>query len=140
MEKCSCWEEQEKYVGYDPKAGEVFKKIQICNGTKEREECSCIGDVSLCNFYPKKRTEIKNEQIMNTAEMWLKAQEDGKTYYCNSMKYQKDIGLVSVGTGLTWDCDSWVFLDDLMNEKWSDCQTMTKSEAEKKFNIKIVGD
>lgn len=135
MEKCSCWEPT-----FKTEWGDGYNRavpIQICNGTKEREECSCNGDPAKCNFYPKKREEGKG---MNTAEMWLKAQEDGKTYYCNSMKYQKDIGLVGVGTGYTWDCGSWVFLDDLMNEKWSDCQTMTKSEAEKKFNIKIVGD
>ena len=35
--------------------------------------------------------------------------------------------------------DMWNYFDDLMNEQWQ-LRTMTKSEAEAKFNIKIVGD
>lgn len=27
----------------------------VCYGTKEREECSCAGDKSKCNFYPEYR-------------------------------------------------------------------------------------
>lgn len=38
---CTCWVEE-------------FGKSR-CNGTKERDECTCGGDQSKCDFYPKKR-------------------------------------------------------------------------------------
>ena len=28
-----------------------YKMISFCNGTKEREECSCGGDRTKCDFY-----------------------------------------------------------------------------------------
>lgn len=136
MEKCKCWEETKRIVGWyrdEP----IHKTVQICNGTKEREECSCNGDKSKCNFYPKNRKESKT---MNTAEMWIKAQEDGKTYYRGDVEYQKDTGLVEIGTQEVWPLDAWSSLNNLMEEEWEQYQTMTKSEAEAKFNIKIVGD
>lgn len=138
MEKCKCWELQPKatYVG-EYHGCKIYRNKQICNGTREREECSCDGDESKCNFYPEKRKESKS---MNTAEMWIKAQEDGKTYYCCDVKYQKDIGLIEIATEEPWPLDAWTNLNDLMNEKWEVYQTMTKSEAEAKFNIKIVGN
>ena len=30
-------------------------QIHVCNGTKEREQCLCGGNVELCDFYPEKR-------------------------------------------------------------------------------------
>lgn len=136
MEKCKCWEETKRIVGWyrdEP----MHKTVQICNGTKECEECSCDGNKSKCNFYPENRKESKT---MNTAEMWIKAQEDGKSYYCGDVEYQKDIGLVEIGTQERWPLNAWTSLDKLMKEEWEQYQTMTKSEAEAKFNIKIVGD
>lgn len=58
MNVCSCWEECTKGVKYVIKENESYStSVQICNGTKEREECSCNGDVTKCNFYPEKRKE-----------------------------------------------------------------------------------
>lgn len=53
--KCNCYLE-EIYLTYDnvlkaPK----YKTFPRCYGTKEREECSCGGDKTKCNFYPEKR-------------------------------------------------------------------------------------
>ena len=62
-----------------------------CLGTKECDRCNCGGDESKCDFYPEKRKAA--EKKMNTAEMWLKAQEDGKTYICNSVLYNKKNGV-----------------------------------------------
>lgn len=138
MDKCKCWELRKTIVGWHDKSplyGQYTK--QICNGTKEREECTCGGDVSKCDFYPEKRKEGK---MMNTAEMWLKAQMDGKTYYWGDLKYQKDIGMVAIEDGSSWPMSAWLSFDYLMNGKWEPYQTMTKSEAEAKFNIKIVDD
>ena len=121
MEKCKCW-----HYG-------------TCWGTRECEECTCDGDTTKCNFYPEKR---KEKKTMNTAEMWLKAQEDGMCYemvigqgYNDEIFYQKEKGLFDGGLyDVTLDN-----FDEFMNEKWK-LRTMTKSEAEAKFNIKIVGD
>lgn len=144
MEKCNCLEEKYQIIGwYDAQTPMLSKKpIQRCNGTKEREECSCNGDKSKCNFYPEKR---KEKKVMNMAEMWLKAQEDGMCYEAimsqssnDEFFYQKDKGLFD-GDGFQVTMDNFESFDELMNKQWR-LRTMTKSEAEAKFNIKIVDD
>lgn len=140
MEKCNCWELTNKRMygdGYN-----YTVPIQICNGTKEREECYCNGDESKCNFYPEKRKESKS---MNTAEMWIKAQEDEMCYEMilpqslnDEVFYQKDVGLFDEDN-YPITLDNFEKFDDFMNEQWR-LRTMTKSEAEAKFNIKIVDD
>ena len=79
---------------------------------------------------------------MNTAEMWLKAKEDGMCYESiegpYALYYQKDKGLFD-SDGCRCGPETWNYFDDVMNEQWR-LRTMTKSEAETKFNIKIVGD
>lgn len=144
MEKCSCWEEKYQIIGwYDTQTPMLSTKpIQRCNGTKECEECSCNGDITKCNFYPQKRKENKT---MNTAEMWLKAQEDGMCYEAimsqstnEELFYQKNRGLFD-GDGYEFVLDNIGSFDELMDIEWK-LRTMTKSEAEARFNIKIVGD
>ena len=55
MNKCDCYCTEEKIIGWhtpvDPKTTIVHK----CNGTRERDECSCGGDRTKCDFYPKVR-------------------------------------------------------------------------------------
>lgn len=82
---------------------------------------------------------------MNTAEMWLKAQEDGMCYETVDrgpdtviLYYQKDKGLFDEDD-IRCELEVWNYFDSLMNEQWK-LRTMTKAEAEAKFNIKIVGD
>lgn len=137
MEKCSCWNTKSVVTKWRNGTPIDVETVQYCNGTKEQEACSCGGDVNKCDFYPEKRKEGKG---IDTAEMWLKAQEDGKTYYWGDVKYQKDIGMVSIRGEVPWTMSAWQSFDYLMNGKWEPYQTMTKSEAEAKFNIKIVGD
>lgn len=140
MEKCKCWEEVTKYVTGTNCS--YCQQVQICNGTKEREECSCNGDKSKCNFYPENRKENKS---MNSAEMWIKAQEDGMCYEAimsqstnEELFYQKNKGFFD-GDGYDFILNDSGSLEDIMNIKWK-LRTMTKSEAEARFNIKIVGD
>ena len=83
---------------------------------------------------------------MNTAEMWLKAQEDGKTYVVEqkTLCYSKERGLF-YSPDLT-PCNylsnfkDWVF-DKLLSLEWTEMQEeiMTKAEAEEKFGVRIVG-
>ena len=82
---------------------------------------------------------------MNTAEMWTKAQEDGMCYETTEqgpdniiLYYQRDRGLFDEDN-VRCGPEMWNYFNDLMNEQWR-LRTMTKSEAEAKFNIKIVDD
>ena len=124
MKKCKCW-----HYG-------------TCWGTRECEECTCDGDTTKCNFYPEKR---KEKKVMNTAEMWIKAQEDGHYYEMimsqsssDEVFYHKNKGLFD-GDNFQIIMDNFENFDEFMNEQWQ-LRTMTKSEAEDRFNIKIVGD
>lgn len=48
MNKCYCYEDTGRsYCGLSD-----FKVVGICNGTKERDECHCCGDETMCDFYP----------------------------------------------------------------------------------------
>ena len=119
-----------------------------CLGTKEVETCSCGGDKSKCDFYPEKRKAA--QKMLNTAEMWLKAQEDGKIYECinGDIAYSKAIGLVDkddfnkVWKLSNWDCDRAKALDSLLGDcEWREMpiKIMTKHEAAVEFGIRIVG-
>ena len=123
-------------------------KYGVCLGTKEVDHCNCGGDESKCDFYPEKRKAA--EKKMNTAEMWLKAQEDGKIYECinGDIAYSKAMGLVDkdnfnvVWQLSNWDCDRAKALDNLLGGcEWREMPItiMTKHEAEVEFGIRIVG-
>lgn len=136
MGKCDCYHTKES-VG-----GAIYG---ICYGTRECEICSCGGDESKCDFYPEKRK--KANKMLNTAEMWLKAQEDGKIYCCQDMAYGRDIGWVDKQTLKDfWGLDAFINsrdrvrdLDKLMQCSWEEMPpTMTRKEAEEKLGVKIV--
>lgn len=131
MEFCECWQL-------------IQKDKQICNGTKERDECFCNGDKNNCTFYPEKINTVK---ILKTPEMWLQAQEDGKYYitisnHDDKIIYNKNTGLLyNDDKSLCTPADCWYTFDSLMQEQWVCCDNyMTKQEAEKKFGIKIIDD
>ena len=114
-----------------------------CLGTKEVETCSCGGDESKCDFYPEKRKAA--EKGLTTAEMWLKAQEDGKTYIVKqqTLAYSKQRGLF-YATDLTSynrlsDFENFT-VDQFLSLEWTEMQEeiMTKAEAEEKYGIRIV--
>ena len=64
IEKCDCYHETEEkfyasdYIrGYYAAKGWTLpstKMKSVCWGTKECDECSCGGDRTKCDFYPKK--------------------------------------------------------------------------------------
>ncbi len=119
-----------------------------CLGTKEVETCNCDGDESKCDFYPEKRKAA--EKMLNTAEMWLKAQEDGKIYECinGDIAYSKATGLVDKDNfNKVWQLSNWdgnraKALDNLLGGcEWREMPItiMTKHEAEVEFGIRIVG-
>lgn len=134
MGQCNCYNVRiDRIYGNEMKYG-------VCLGTKEIDRCNCGGDESKCDFYPEKRK--KAEKLLNTAEMWLKAQEDGKIYYSEKADalYSKEFGLVEEE-----DISQKVSMGDfptfehLMQSEWEEVKVMSKAEAEKKFGIRIVG-
>lgn len=114
----------------------------VCIGVKNP---FVINDINVeCTEYPEKRSE---ETIMNTAEMWLKANKDGKIYECidGDIAYSKDMGLVDKDDfKKPWSIHAWDYrmercLDDIMSCEWREMNNvMTVEEAEQKFGIKIV--
>ena len=60
--KCECYEEREVIDYYSLNSDR--KLIGICNGTKERDRCSCDGNPAKCDFYP----EIKEKAHRQTQE------------------------------------------------------------------------
>ena len=141
MGQCECYETRLEPMETNPRLRHLYG---VCIGTKECDRCSCDGDESKCDFYPEKRKAA--EKKMNTAEMWLKAQEDGKTYIVKqkTLAYSKERGLFYV-TDLTSynylkDFKNWKF-DQLLSLEWTEMSEtiMTKAEAEKKYGIRIVG-
>ena len=142
MGQCNCYNVRiDRIYGNEMKYG-------VCLGTKEIDRCDCGGDESKCDFYPEKRKVA--QKTLNTAEMWLKAQEDGKIYECinGDIAYSKAIGLVDkddfnkVWKLSNWDCDRAKALDSLLGDcEWREMpiKIMTKHEAEAEFKIRIVG-
>lgn len=78
---------------------------------------------------------------MNTAEMWVKAQEDGKTYKSKDMRYNKKDGFHGI-EGRLWIAGAFDYVNDIFKLEWElkPDNEMTKAEAEAKFNIKIIGE
>lgn len=109
-----------------------------CWGTKECEPCYCGGDESKCDFYLEKRKAAHNTQTLNTAEMWLQAQKDGETYMeaDGLASYSVDEGfkMENLHVNNTMDLSNWLVRRWKLQEK----RKMTKAEAEKEFDIKII--
>ena len=136
MGQCKCYETRLEPI----ETNSIFRHTYgVCLGTKEVDRCNCGGDESKCDFYPEKRKEA--EKKMNTAEMWLKAQEDGKTYYSKEADalYSKEFGLVEErDISLKVNMGDFPTFEHLMRSKWEEVKVMTKAEAEKKYGIRIV--
>ena len=132
MGQCDCYNVRiDRIYGNETKYG-------VCLGTKEVDRCNCGGDESKCDFYPEKRKAA--QKTLNTAEMWLKAQEDGKTYIVKqqTLCYSKQRGLFHA-TNCHSNFNNFT-LDKFLSLEWTEMQEeiMTKAEAEKKFGIRIT--
>ena len=57
MNKCECYEEKEIIDYSSLYSGRRI--TSICNGTKEREMCSCKGNRAKCDFYSDVREKAK---------------------------------------------------------------------------------
>ena len=63
MNICDCYKEGERLEYFIVNKIPIRKmtKHSYCNGTKEQDVCSCGGDRTKCDFYPKVREEVLNE-------------------------------------------------------------------------------
>lgn len=52
--QCKCYTETVEFY-YKNEYRKCQRVVGRCMGTKEREECACKGDESMCDFYPEKR-------------------------------------------------------------------------------------
>ena len=69
MSKCDCYYIQtERQYTYNPITGDPIRHnvdVGVCWGTRERDECSCGGDRSKCDFYPEVREKAQREVIVS---------------------------------------------------------------------------
>lgn len=136
MSKCEHWHKT-TVQKYDPwRDLWLPSDLYRCWGTKEAEICSCGGDPTKCDFYPEKREEAKKP--MYTAEMWLVAQQDGKTYRTGDMAYSAEKGLRDYYDDEPWPMNAFRNLSELMECEWEEVTTMKRHEAEAKLGIKII--
>lgn len=133
MGQCNCYNVRiDRIYGNEVKYG-------VCLGTKEVDRCNCGGDESKCDFYPEKRK--ATEKPMNAAEMWLKAQEDGKMYRSNDVLYSKMYGFVDIEDLKPWPIERVLSIESIFSwGGWYEYNKpyMTKAEAEEKYGIRIV--
>ena len=66
LNKCHCFEARKikrQFLNMLTGTVENYTDYEyICNGTKERDFCSCSGDRRYCNFYPEVREKAINEE------------------------------------------------------------------------------
>ena len=78
---------------------------------------------------------------MNTAEMWLAAQEDGEVYYSKDAEglYSKELGLVEreyINEKI--DLRDFPSFEDLMKSEWKKVIIMNKKEVYEKFGVMVI--
>lgn len=85
--KCDCYKTTKRnrhtlHITAIPVEYEV--EVGICNGTRERDECSCGGDRTKCDFYPEVRARAKKE--INKTEVLAenKRIKENLKYYLNT--------------------------------------------------------
>lgn len=102
MKQCDCYVEDRYLVDYTPLMEPLYKTVSLCFGTKEREQCSCGGDRTKCDFYSEVREKAKNEIKSITHADNIRSMTDEKLAEC----------LVDIG----WDCCFCSEHDRLENE------------------------
>lgn len=65
MKKCDHYNATYEIVGWVNEDTPVLNEISRCYRNNKRNECSCGGDRSKCNFYPEAREKSKKEIQMS---------------------------------------------------------------------------
>ena len=123
MKKCDCYCKSERFE-YNPIIMKgVMNPYSYCNGTKERDECSCGGDRTKCDFYPEVREEAKKNLMFYGTFVDSYGVEDSLILGIDISK--KDGSTIVVGRDV---CGSY----EIINHLWGD-------EAEAIYN-KLIGN
>jgi len=110
-----------------------------CYGTKEMERCNCGGDRSKCDFYPEIRENAKtNTGIFTTGVMWVKAQNNGLSYYSGNVIYSAMTGMRDRRDGEEVPLSVFGDINSLMKTQWREYKTMTRESAEEILGVLIV--
>lgn len=72
MKKCDCYIEQKTVYNWPYNYTPVI--VSKCDGTRERDECSCGGDRTKCDFYPEVRAKALKEQEPKFGE-WISVKD-----------------------------------------------------------------
>lgn len=72
MGKCDCYRVEKKIVGWCNCNEPIFWSVFRCYGTKERDECSCGGDRTKCDFYPEIREKANKDVYIQEAISYFK--------------------------------------------------------------------
>ena len=97
-----------------------------CWGTKERDVVSCAGCADKCHTGGYRA----EDDVLNTASMWIAAQKDGKRYINtrDGMLYSKEKGFHNKDGHKQ---------EDIMNDIWKEYKVMSKAEAEQALGVVI---
>lgn len=88
MNKCDCYCTEEKIVGWHTLVDPRIKIVSKCNGTRERDECSCGGDRTKCDFYPEVREKALKEQEPKFGK-WISVKDRLPEEKINCLVYYK---------------------------------------------------
>lgn len=69
MSKCDYYSEQYEIIGWSGPYEKIQKLRFRCNGTRERDECTCGGDRSKCDFYPDVRKKASAKSTKSVDKM-----------------------------------------------------------------------
>ena len=81
--KCDCYSEEEQIIGWHTPVDPKIKIVYRCNGTRERDECSCGGDRAKCDFYPEIRAKnLTKKELLGAINICLSDAEEMDCTLC----------------------------------------------------------
>lgn len=86
MDKCNCYKEVNRIVGWYAPNSPMIKKFPVCIGTKEQESCQCKGNKLHCDFYPEIRDHAEKDR-----KKQLQKYKDKLNEEIEKMKQTKEI-------------------------------------------------
>lgn len=108
-------------------------------GSKTVEINTNINDLNFINA--NNYINLNEEKTLNITQMYSLANATGDTYYSDGMKYNREFGFYTDDMK-PCSLNNFKTMDDIFKTQWvkASKNEYTISEAEKKFNIKIIND
>ena len=141
MDNCSCYHTRKKLVYGNRFFGSWPHEIAVgeCWGTRERDECSCGGDTSKCDFYPEKRISKKPSSDKKYKVITLCGSTKFKDAF---IKAQKDLtlqGYIVISVGLFGHSGDDVVWTENIKEMLDDMHKRKIDMADEIFVINVDG-